>query len=336
MIGSHIIPKFYLEQFATPSKRGKNKPGRIWVYEKNKEPQERGTSVQGVENGYFGLVRSDGSLEESFETYLANREKECNDILICAKSDLFDWTSTHYRNKLAFYASLLYSRATQRREFTAMNWARIQKQLAELIDDDKYVRDLTDHYQKKFPNQNVSIVAIRNRMRGLLAETQTKSATKNVFLNDLLFIAEFIQNVLLEKPWQVWKAPSGAEFITSDNPLITFIPVGNGELNPGHGFRKPGVITAFPLAPNACLAMGAQGSEFRTLTALQLSRVNETIVRLCDRFVYSKTQSDEIKKMVDEHAGATKYGVNAFLPIGLHLPSVREYMRRHIGLPPEE
>src|SRR5258708_2728264 len=122
MIGSHIIPKFYLEQFATPSTRGKGKPGRIWVYEKGKSPSHRGTSVQGVENGYFGTVRPDGSLEESLEADLAEREKECGDAFVSAKSELFDWTSTSSRNKIAFYAALLFSRATQRRTLSANNW----------------------------------------------------------------------------------------------------------------------------------------------------------------------------------------------------------------------
>jgi hypothetical protein len=59
LINSHIIPAFYLEQFATPSVRGKDKPGRIWVYEKGNEPDERATSVQGREKGYFGFINPD-------------------------------------------------------------------------------------------------------------------------------------------------------------------------------------------------------------------------------------------------------------------------------------
>src|SRR5581483_8586457 len=121
MIGSHIIPKFYLEQFASPSKSGKKRTGLIWVYQSGKKAQLRGTSVQGVENGYFGFVRPDGSLEESFETELAQRENECNDVLVFAKSDLFHWPPGS-REKLAFYAALLYSRATQRRQFSVTNY----------------------------------------------------------------------------------------------------------------------------------------------------------------------------------------------------------------------
>jgi hypothetical protein len=94
LIGSHVIPKFYLEQFANPAKR-KNKPGRIWVYQKGKQPDERGTTVQGAENGYFGYVRDDGTLdgvlETVFEQELAQRERECDAVLFCSKSHLYHW-----------------------------------------------------------------------------------------------------------------------------------------------------------------------------------------------------------------------------------------------------
>ena len=103
MIRSHIIPKFYLEQFASPSTRGKAKPGRICVYEKGRQPHQRSTSVQGAEKGYFGFVRPNGSLEESLEKDLADREEECGEVLACARSELFDWTSAASRNKLACY-----------------------------------------------------------------------------------------------------------------------------------------------------------------------------------------------------------------------------------------
>lgn len=50
-MNSHIIPAFYLEGFASTSTRGPRGPGRVWVYEKGCEPDERATSVQGRENG---------------------------------------------------------------------------------------------------------------------------------------------------------------------------------------------------------------------------------------------------------------------------------------------
>jgi len=334
MIGSHIIPKFYLEQFATPSRRGKDKPGRIWVYEKGRSPHQRSTSVQGVENGYFGFVRPNGSLEESLETYLADRERECGDVLVSAKSDLFDWTSTASRNKIAFYAALLFSRATQRRTFSARNWADIQKRFSELVDDDNYINDLAVHYAKRY--KEATPTATRNRLRKLAEGMKSESAAKNIFLTDLMENTEFIKGVLLEKPWCVWKPPLGSEFVTSDNPLITFIAVGNGEFAPGHGFGVPGAVAAFPLAPNAVLMMGISAKvQPYTVNTAQVMKLNETIIRLSDRYVYSRLHSADIAKMVDQYAGTARYGITAFLRAGVGMPNIGDFMRRHIGLNPQ-
>ncbi len=331
MIGSHIIPKFYLEQFAAPSTRGKDKPGRIWVYERGKKPQQRSTSVQGRENGYFGFVRPDGSLEESLESDLAKREGECADALASAKSELFNWTSTASRNRIAFYAALLFSRATQRRDFSASNWADLQKRFADLVNDDNYINDLAAQYRRRY--KEATPAATRKRLLKLLKDMGSASAAKNVFLSDLMKHTEFIKNLLLHKPWCVWRAPVGCEFVTSDNPLITFVPVGGREFAPGHGFGVPGAVAAFPLAPTATLMMGLAGQpESQTVDAARTMKLNETIIRLCDRYVYSRTLSEEVRKMVDDYAGTTRYGVNAFLKTGLEMPNMKDFMRRHIGL----
>jgi hypothetical protein len=59
-----------------------------------------------------------------------------------------------------------------------------------------------------------------------------------------------MKNVALQKSWQLWRAPRGVEFVTSDNPLVTFIDLGNGGLNSGHGLRKQDTIGIFPIAPH--------------------------------------------------------------------------------------
>ncbi len=56
-------------------------------------------------------VRAEGTLEESLETDLMKIENECNEILICAKSELFHGPAVS-PEKLGFHAGLLYARAT--------------------------------------------------------------------------------------------------------------------------------------------------------------------------------------------------------------------------------
>lgn len=332
-IGSHIIPKFYLEQFSFPSRRPDN-PGRIWVYGRGMPPDERATSKQGVENGYFGYVGPDGILEESLETRLATLEAECNEVLPLIKSDLFVWSYT-VKKKLAFYAALLFQRATQSRNISAKYWQTIQDGFAETIADEKFIVELADLLRARF-KQETTPAALRTRLTILMESLRKPSEAKNAYLDRLLVTTEYIQSLLLIKPWQIWKAPLQSEFIASDNPVVTFIRLANRALNPGFGFQYPGVVVAFPVAPNTCLAMGPVGPETVKFDHTHVMLINEVIARLSDKFVYARTKSEEIQKLVDGCGGAAKYGESAFMPREPDLPSIKNFLRQHLGLPPDE
>jgi hypothetical protein len=275
LINSHIIPAFYLEQFASPSARGKNKPGRLWVYEKDEEPDERATSVQGREKGYFGFVSSDGTIEESFEKTLADREGECNEVLLCARSPLFHWPHGS-REILAFYAALLYRRATQSRSFAGKNWKKILVELQQSVTDSQLIKELAECLGRRL-NTPVSAETMQNTILEWIRQAQTPAETKNSFLSDLLQMTDYIASLLLKKePWRVFRPPEGAEFITTDNPLVTFVPLGNGLLHPGYGFGKAEAVAAFPLTPDACLVMGNAWPVSANLdTATLASRVKD-------------------------------------------------------------
>lgn len=332
-IGSHIIPRFYLEQFATPARR-KNKPGRTRVYEKGKQPDERATSVQGVQNGYFGYIRDDGSvngvLEAAFEKDLARRENECDDVLFCSKSHLYHWPHGS-REKLAFYAALLYSRATQRRDHSAKNSRYTAEVFEQALKEDKtLVADVTACYSKRF-NQIFTEQEIHDLLLKSVLESRQPGAEKNQFLLDLINNTELIANLIVEKPiWEVWQAAEGLEFITSDNPLISAVHLPNGKFHPGYGFGKQEIVALFPLASTACLAAGAfaRGTRgivgYRTVNAPVVNEINEAILSISDRYVYSKTRSETVQKNVDLYGGSIRYGINALMPVGIELPSVAE------------
>jgi hypothetical protein len=70
------------------------------------------------------------------------------------------------------------------------------------------------------------------------------------FVSNLKGLVDYFTGLLLQKRWQVWRSAQGTEFITSDNPVINFLPLVHGPFHPGHGFNKG--VTGFPQAPDAC------------------------------------------------------------------------------------
>jgi hypothetical protein len=125
MIRSHIIPKFYLKQFAFEKPNSKY---YVYLYEKGKKPADRWIKRVGYELGYFGYVLPDGTFEESLEVRLKALEEDSMEALVSANGDFFVFTHSN-RRKLAFYAALLYSRTTQRFEWNKKNWLEVYRQL---------------------------------------------------------------------------------------------------------------------------------------------------------------------------------------------------------------
>jgi len=304
--------------------------GLIWVYEKGKPPDQRATKVQCRVNGYFGSVRPNGSLDESLEPKLADLENECNDVLFCAKSDLFDWSSTANRNRLAFYAALLFCRATQKRNLTVRSWEKSHQDLSDLMLDTQYLEDMADHYSRE-TQQSISPAHIRAGLLSVAMRTNTSRVAKNLFLDKLLAHAHLIKDELLSRKWQVWKSPPDADFITSDNPVITWKPDRRDMWTIGCGFRVEGAVTALPLCPSRCLVMGINGSEYRTLQTDDVVKLNTAVIRLSDRYVYSQNLSAQVETIVNECGGEEQYGVKAFTRPPVNTPTLADFMKRRIA-----
>lgn len=334
VIRSHTIPAFYLKQFS--SKLPKKKQDMVWVYEKGQDPVMRNIQKQGKQNGYFAVLQNDGSLDdEASERAMADLENECNDVLFCARSELFDWSYSAHRKKLAFCAGFLYARATQRRAHSELVGRQVHAELAACADDRGLMEEIANAINAAVSREVFTPDSVRQLVLDRVQEDNKPEEINTHFVSNLRGLVDCFTGLLLQKRWQVWRSAQGTEFITSDNPVINFIPLLHGPFHPGHGFNKG--MTGFPLAPDACLVMGLpQGvSESRRVDGATVNRMNEALINICDRYIYSRSHSAEVDSMVQRYAGDSRYGQNALLPVGMKLPSVREFLRRQYGLPPE-
>ncbi len=167
------------------------------------------------------------------------------------------------------------------------------------------------------------------------------SHTRSTFVKILGMHIEICRREMMKKSWQVWHAPEGCEFVTSDCPIVTFVrfPTQHEEIwHPGYGFGTKNVVIAFPLAPTACLVM--TDTPFRDsrakVDADTVGRVNQMVISSCDRFVYSLTPSQKIAEMVD-HFGATSIpGVNAFIGRPIDETLIEDHLRKSMGIPKRE
>jgi hypothetical protein len=175
------------------------------------------------------------------------------------------------------------------------------------------VRDTAAHFSER-SGELFTPADIREMIRKQAATFVDEQNTGNTFIKDLLFHAEAMKSELVPRSWQVWEAPSGSEFVTSDNPVVTFVRLREDLWHPGYGTRRPGVVVALPLATTACLIIGLDDKpEFKTVDSASVNRMNEVVISSCDRFVYSKTKSQDVADMVDSIGGWSVPGKTAFI-----------------------
>ncbi len=330
-VRSHTIPRAYLERFATPRR---NKPGRIWVYEKGKEAVQRSTRSQGYEKGYFEFVHLDGRKDESMEPALGRIEDDCLDALVSARSALCDLSLVNVR--LATYMAMLFRRATVSRKANARRWSDIAEPYARLASNQEYVRDIADYWSKHLRHE-FTREDIEKMIRDQSTRLADKTFTKNNFIRDLMMFIAIGKREMLKKFWQVWHAPNGIEFVTSDNPVVTFVRAGAQQevWVPGFGFGYNGVVVGFPLAPDACLVMFGkpQPTDRKNVDPSTVIRMNGVVISCCDRFVYSRARSDEVSETVNQTAATSVPGVNAFMGRTVDENLVEDHMRRMLGAP---
>jgi len=327
VIGSHVTPKFYLEQFAIKA-MPKAKTGKLWAYSVD-APTRHGTAKgEGVENGYFGMPTEGGRLNEVLEYQLASLENRANDVLVMAPHETFVW-SNGYRKIMADYVGLLYARTKTRRNATAWISGRVSQDLLRLVNDEHFMSELADEYSKVF-NERVDVSILTNSLKAAAHEVVTPDDQRKFFLSELLYIAKWLsEEILLRRPWQVWKAPEGEQFITSDNPVVTMFPI-DGDFAPGFGFNARGVLIACPLNWRSCLVIGvADNKSFKEVNTETLDRVNEIQVRCMFQKVYSHDRSSQVETAVREYGATTKFGENAFIVTGDFLPKLKEFMRNY-------
>jgi len=202
---------------------------------------------------------------------------------------------------------------------------------AQLEFNETYLQDTAAHYSE-VTGEKVTADDIRQLIHNQVARFSKKEEMSNSFIQELLFHAETLKTELVPKAWQVWEAPAGSEFVTSDNPVVTFVRLAEDLWHPGHGYRKPNVVVAFPLAPTACLTVGIGGPDFLQVDSAKVSRVNEIVIRSCDRFLYSRTYNQEIEQIVNDCARTSVPGENAFVGAFPDEKQIEEHLRKTLGI----
>lgn len=296
-----------MKRFASSEKRG-----RLCVYERGKPPRTGSPKGEGSERGFFTGKQQDGKFDDRpAESWAQKIEDRALDVLIHAANSCFIWTQTN-RKCMAEYWSLLFVRSTAFFEFHRKSWEKGLVDSAKRIVSDGEARHRLALRYSLETGRLVTDEDILSTFSRLIPSLSDEREMRDHYVQALHHRVTSYSHILLNKPWQIWQAQAGSQFVTCDSPVMTFRLDEWGRYYVGNGLAKEGTVVLLPLSPTACLFAGFSGYPVRLVGENDIREVNKIVISSCSRFVYSQENDVKIDLLVQEFGGTTRYGENAF------------------------
>jgi len=125
---------------------------------------------------------------------------------------------------------------------------------------------------------------------------------------------DHLSPILFKMQWQILHSEGGQSFFTSDNPVFSLLPSGQGTAKFGIGFCIPMVEVYFPVNRSVCLRLSEAATESSaTVSNSQVRQINRAVALCAKRFLYAPERSAKIAALFDKVGGQLSYGVNAFV-----------------------
>lgn len=310
----HFLPETYQRGFLSDE-------GYIWVYEKGgHEPRPQQPKDTGVIKHYYRITLADGSTDSSLETQAFSKLDDLWKPLydtICR-----DPEGLSAENLISFllFAAFLYVRVP-RTQNAVQELAR-----ATAIETVNVLAnsgpELSMVYDQLLQQSKIPASFSMEDLRMLITDVDKQfnvSINRDFVLLTTLQVADDVLSQLLTMSMAILPAPPGVQFITSDCPVVPFVPLQGGQAKIGAGFDLPGAEVTLPISPALCAYLCRDRKpppslqEINNRTAfcaekeIYASNREQWVIDLADQFGYSKEipkiERAEVQKWVKEKYG---------------------------------
>ncbi len=289
----HYVPKFYLKGFTDPK-------GVLWVLERFKAPRASRPKDEAHHPDYYCHTEK-GEADDGAEDALQVIESRSAPIIPKLANPQYVLTPENLEALLVFVASM-FVRVPSWREF-------LDKKVADIIqtryqryasDKDKFYALCADYEKAMGKLMEVSHEELRQYVLAGNYEMVQKSVSYN--LGAMFRTASIVLNGLMTFGHQILYAPEGMTFLTSDSPVFTLLPDGQGEATIGVGFGWRGVEVFFPLNKRACLRLKERLKPgARKIEPDYTNKINRLVMATATRYVYSSEGHRRIGRLFDQH-----------------------------------
>ena len=295
----HYIPRFYLKGFADPSILRRENKEAIWIYEKGKEPRRSAPEKEARERDFYSWTAGD-TRNLDVENWFGNLENQVAPIIISLSESRREPTARE-KELLALFIGTMQQRTPAARWLAENRMdPLISKLMKETANDPAKFRSFVEE-NHPFPNDGEAFDLEEIRQAILAGRGEVIADSPDYKLLSIIEVGKMVGNVLLEMNWQTIYSEDQDHFLTSDDPVISFVVDASEKLKLRTGVGTPGVDVWFPLCSTVCLRMNkhCEAGWGRWLSA-GIRMINKMVIFCAHRCVYASERSDNLKKLMNE------------------------------------
>ncbi|MDZ4733669.1 MAG: DUF4238 domain-containing protein [Nitrospirota bacterium] len=294
----HQIPEFYLKRFAAPD------TGQVWNYDKQKgQAWPASVDSTAVESHLYSLTGEDGLHHTEIEDAISSIEGIGAPLLerIIAGDELLG----QERYNFASFVAIMFVRTNAFRRLYAELHGNMKMM------NDYLVASNDEVFESQMERFQADCGEITDDQKQKLRATMLDPSDR-IFLVDREYTLKALEYhdqlapLLASMQWAIMDAPKGGRrFITSDNPVVHWVPpqYHHGFYGTG-GVRNKHVEVLFPLSPDHCW-VGHWSQELPghyETTAEWVKQTNRILAGSAERFLYSHIQSSGILSLAKKYA----------------------------------
>lgn len=282
----HTISKFYLKGFLRP---GEDFLRRYPTDGGRDKPASPKTAT--VESHFYSFLTEDGDWDDSLEDRLGKVETMSAPVVKRLAAGIKPSPEDRF-------LSSLFIALTMQRVVPAVNAVDSHKGTFESVDVvERCVDRERERLEQHFDAAQIEDFLQKSRERGFGVSLGEKFP-----LHGLLLRAWNLAEQIANMKWEVATVPSGAEFVTSDAPVVcrnsknlldrSYVPFGRRDLN---------AELTFPLSRTAMLVANWHSRKYfraKRVESPEVDSLNTRTVLGADRFVFASAQRDTIRKLI--------------------------------------
>jgi uncharacterized protein DUF4238 len=291
----HYVHRAYLAGFQDPQFEKRGEPA-LWVYVPEKKPFRQRPERVARRNYYYCFDREEK--KQFIAEYGLQKLEDLALPILRQLSDRKFSLSAEDRLTFAGYVAMAHTRVPTFERFLDFTAKLIAAKKLELLAQHKQALESVVAEMSARTGESIDPEDFRKKLTGGSAELH--QANRGWTVQEMFENLMMLQQVIFEMKWGfLLAAPDDDGFLTSDNPVSLFDPLG-GPMG-GIGFKSsPAAHFTFPISRNVCLlAQHLPGPEARELNPSSIRTVNKGTITRADSQLYAPFASNGVQEILN-------------------------------------